>query len=65
MRPHSVPPTPETSQPIYWFALLERALDEGNLQAAARAQKELIKLGVTVVYELRRQAGTREVPHAG
>jgi hypothetical protein len=37
-------------RPIYWFALLEQAIDRGDLQAAAHAQEELAKLGVRVRY---------------
>lgn len=36
--------------PTYWFAKLERAVNEGDHQAAAYAQKELARLGVIVSY---------------
>jgi hypothetical protein len=52
--------------PIYWFARLERAVEEGNHQTAAEAQRELARLGVEVRYgRPRRNAGRRqEVVHA-
>lgn len=37
-------------EPIYWFAILEKALDAGNLQEAALAQRELARLGYTLRY---------------
>ncbi|MCE9562876.1 MAG: hypothetical protein K8U57_12600 [Planctomycetes bacterium] len=36
--------------PVYWFARLERAVAEGDHEAAAEAQRELRRLGVTVKY---------------
>lgn len=39
-----------TAQPIYWFVLWEEAIGRGNLEAAARAQLELARLGVRVQY---------------
>jgi hypothetical protein len=39
-----------TDRPIYWYAVLEQALDRGDLEAAARAQKELRRLGIDVRY---------------
>src|SRR5262249_11027396 len=41
---------PETDRPIYWFVLLEQSIDAGDLEAAALAQRELKRLGVTVRY---------------
>jgi hypothetical protein len=38
------------NQPIYWFALLERAVSNGDHAGAARAQRELARLGVRVAY---------------
>jgi predicted short-subunit dehydrogenase-like oxidoreductase (DUF2520 family) len=37
-------------QPVYWFCLLEEAVGRGDLQAAAKAQRELARLGVCVAY---------------
>jgi hypothetical protein len=41
--------------PIYWFFLLDRAIQDGDFEAAVRAQRELKCLGVEVRY--RRPAG--------
>jgi hypothetical protein len=38
-------------QPTYWFAVLESALERGDLERAADAQRELNRLGVRVSYE--------------
>lgn len=48
-------PTPTVSdaarrQPIYWFALLEEAVERGDHAIAAEAQRELRRLGVSVWY---------------
>lgn len=37
-----------SDQPIYWFATLEAALDNGDLEAAALAVQELRRLGIHV-----------------
>ena len=34
--------------PLYWFAALERAIESSNFSAAADAQRNLERLGVTV-----------------
>lgn len=59
-----LPPTrlPEHDEPIYWFALLERAVHDGDFQTAARAQTELAQLGVDVAY--RTGPRRRAVRHA-
>jgi hypothetical protein len=41
---------PPTDWPLYWFARLEKAVEQGNHQAAAEAQRELARLGVRVAY---------------
>jgi hypothetical protein len=46
----TVAPRPETDRPIYWFVVLEQSIDAGDLEAAAVAQRELKRLGVTVRY---------------
>lgn len=46
----SPPDSPVTDVPIYWFAKLERAVQEGDFVAAAEAQRELTRLGVHVQY---------------
>jgi hypothetical protein len=43
-------PTPPTDWPLYWFARLEKAVSEGDHQAAAEAQQQLERLGVRVKY---------------
>ncbi len=59
----TIPPT--TDWPLYWFAKLEKAVEQGDHQAAAEAQRELARLGVRVAYgrpnaALRQEAGRRE-----
>ena len=55
-------PQPVTDVPVYWFVILEEALDQGDLKQAARAQKELERLGVTVTYRRRQMKREQEVP---
>lgn len=38
---------------MYWFAALEKAIDAGDMVAAAEAQKQLERLGVTVRFRPR------------
>ena len=45
---------PATELPVYWFLILERAAERGDFEAAAQAQKELERLGVTVRFVQRR-----------
>jgi hypothetical protein len=47
----SIPPA--SDWPVYWFAKLERAVEEGDHQAAAEAQRQLSRLGVDVRYARR------------
>lgn len=42
------PPTHFDDVPIYWFAKLERAVEDSNFAEAAEAQKRLERLGVLV-----------------
>jgi hypothetical protein len=53
-----------TEQPVYWFCKLEDAMDRGDLQDAAEAQRELARLGVRVTYD-RRGLGRQEVASHG
>jgi hypothetical protein len=46
----TVSPPPPTDWPLYWFARLEKAVEAGNHQAAAEAQRQLARLGVRVSY---------------
>lgn len=39
-----------TDCPTAWFAVLERAINTGNLELAAKAQRQLRRLGVTVEF---------------
>jgi hypothetical protein len=57
-------PRPITDWPGYWFLLLERYLADGELEAAAEAQRQLERLGVEVRYRQRRPARQESV-HAG
>jgi hypothetical protein len=51
-----VQPRPrEYDQPVFWFVLLERALDAGDLAAAAHAQQEMARLGYVVKPPRRRR----------
>jgi len=45
---------PVRDWPLWWFAQLEAAVERGDYQAAASAQRELERLGVTVQYRGRR-----------
>jgi len=45
---------PVTESPAYWFLLMEDAKGRGDFEAAARAKRELQRLGVTVTYRPRR-----------
>ena len=40
--------------PVWWFAKLEAAVSRGDFKSAAKAQRELERLGVTVTYRGRR-----------
>ena len=57
------PPDSVLDQPIYWFALLERAVEIGDHAKAAEAQRHLARLGVRVSYGRPRRKG-QEVSHA-
>ncbi len=40
-------------QPVYWFTVLELAMAAGDLEEAARAVRELRRLGIDVTYRCR------------
>lgn len=42
---------PEVRHPVYWFVILQQAVDSHDFGAAAQAQRELEKLGVRVRYD--------------
>ena len=48
-------PDPVHDWPLWWFARLEAAIERGDYQAAAHAQRELEGLGVGVQYCGRRR----------
>ena len=41
---------PVTDWPMYWFAALEKAVEQGDHQAAAEAEQQLRRLNVRVAY---------------
>jgi hypothetical protein len=43
-------PTTTADWPTYWFVRLERAVEEGDHEQAAEAQRQLRRLGVEVKY---------------
>jgi hypothetical protein len=49
-------PDPIRDWPLWWFARLEAAIERGDFQTAAQAQRELERLGVSVQYRGRRPA---------
>jgi hypothetical protein len=49
--------------PVWWFVRLEAAVERGDHQAAAEAQRELARLGVRVSYG-RPHADLQEVRRA-
>lgn len=57
-------PEPVGDWPLWWFARLEAAVVRGDHQAAARAHRELERLGVTVLYRSRRPVRPEEAPSA-
>jgi hypothetical protein len=57
--------SPIVDWPAYWFILLDRYLQEGELEAAAEAQRQLDRLGVEVRYRARPLAATGATPRGG
>jgi hypothetical protein len=53
-----------TSLPIYWFVILEQAIEQGDLRAAANAERQLWQLGVNVSFRLARKESTNAKPTA-
>ena len=51
--------------PLWWFARLEAAVDHGDFAVAARAQRELERLGVSVRYRGRQPQPPQETGLAG
>jgi hypothetical protein len=54
---------PVIDWPLYWFAKLEKAVEAGDHQTAAEAQRHLARLGVLVNYG--RPRPRKGVSHAG
>ena len=54
--------TDAQQEPVYWFVVLEKALERSDFDEAAHAQRELNRLGVCVSY--RRRRDRKESPHA-
>jgi hypothetical protein len=54
MKKSSEPQTPVEKSPVYWFSILDQAIEKGDLEMAAEGQRELERLGVYVEYRLRR-----------
>jgi hypothetical protein len=54
MKKRSAPPLPVQELPVYWFSILDQAIQQGDLELGAQAQRELERLGVHVAYKLRR-----------
>ena len=51
-----------TDVPAYWFSVMEMAKERGDFELAARAKRELERLGIHVTY--RRPRPRQEVQHA-
>lgn len=46
---HLIPPQPAVMDwPLYWFGVLEKAVEKNDWPAADQAKRELERLGVTV-----------------
>lgn len=45
-----IDPAEYTDVPLYWFAMLDKAVERGDHTAAAEAQRQLDRLGVKVRY---------------
>ncbi len=55
---------PEQDEPVYWFVLLEKAVHRGDFDEAARAKRELERLGVSVAYRRFNKGKRREAEPA-
>lgn len=54
-----------TREPVYWFLVLDRAMEKGDLETALRATETLKGLGVHVRYGRPRKSSPRGKNHAG
>ncbi len=59
-----MPETRTTDDPLAWLLLLERGRQSGDFELAARARRELARLGITVTYRRPQLARKREAHHA-
>jgi len=50
MAQQATQPVDYNESPVAWFCVLEQALERGNFERAANAQKELRRLGIEVRY---------------
>jgi hypothetical protein len=53
-------PNDYTDLPLFWFLILEQSLDNGDLEQAAQAKRELKRLGVDIVYRRQRRPRQQE-----
>lgn len=51
---------PVTDEPVFWFCRLSAAAEEGDLETAARALRELRRLGVDVRYRFRQRPPVKQ-----
>ncbi len=59
-----MPEARTTDDPLTWLLLLERGRQSGDFDLAARARRELARMGITVTYRRRRPARRMENRHA-
>ena len=56
-------PSKISDWPLWWFSRLEAAIERGDYLGAAKAQRELERLGVIVIYRGRQRVRpARRVP---
>jgi hypothetical protein len=48
------------NSPVAWFVMLERARLDRNFEVAAKAQRELVRLGVSVKYHKSKQGKAKD-----
>jgi hypothetical protein len=62
--PKTLHDPPFIELPVYWFLKLESAIEKGDYQAAADAQRELARLGVRVSFNRPSAVALKGVPYA-
>jgi hypothetical protein len=55
----------DDNDPLVWLLLLERGRRTGDFELAARAQRELARLGIRVIYGKRRGGSDRRQARRG